>query len=366
MICRPILTYSTQGWLADYDEIVEWPNGPRIAKIFTYTRQVKCLARLLPSNRTKKSRSKIPKDKNSELWPCKVLFRMPDPLDPSRKAIAEELLRLEPNILVQPYGFKENILPKLLAKVFTKDFKTGRWISAGSILPWQPNLRKSDTDMNKDIFSRAIKLALADTSTPGCYEGVPLFENNSLLLKKYRVQSVESLMPMKGQLIPNMIKEGKENGDKSLHNSKNPPVVSRKHIVHFSGGNNIPKQVLLDDNNEIYPSHENPERFAVKIKIGGNDLFLGEYPSMSTAVEALKLYRGMQQEGQPFSDATSQVIRDIHAIKSEAVISAWKSNAVKDKKTNFSPKEWSKAYIEKAARDPSKWLDPLERAFPKS
>jgi hypothetical protein len=146
-------------------------------------------------------------------------------------------------------------------------------------------------------------------------------------------------------------------------NSSQKPAP-RKYSTHFfPGGVNIPEQKSLFKSQEIFPTSDNPEKFSVRVKVAENDLFVGEYPTKSTAVEALKLCLGTHPDRQTPSDVVNQVIHDIHTITPEAVIAVWKKSTVKDKKSNFSPKEWAKAYIEKSTQEPSKWEDPLKRAF---
>jgi len=346
------------GWSAQYDETVEWQNSPRIAKIFTYTRRVKCFACLMPTKAKKHSKSKKVKN-NSDVWPCKVLFRMPHPGDLTRSHIAEELLRLEPNILVQPYGFHENILPKALSKIFSGDFKTGRWISASLLLPWRRRTRVSDMGITQENFDTAMQLALADSSTPG-FLPESVLEKGSLLARRYRVQTIEHVGSLYGELVPisHHSTENEEN-DLSASNSSRKPAA-RKFSVQFPGGVNIPDHVLYDCQ-EIFPSQQNSNHYSVQVKVGENDLFLGDYPSKSRAAEALRMCLGTNEDVQVKSDAVSQSIRDIHELSPETAISVWKNSS--GKASNFCPKEWARAYIDKSSKDPSKWGDPLERAF---
>ena len=85
--CNVTLRY--EGWGSKWDMILSYPNK-QLARIFTYTKQVRCFVMLKErssrgsSNSSSSSSKLLPPNKDQDntnnwtnVWPCKVSFRVP-------------------------------------------------------------------------------------------------------------------------------------------------------------------------------------------------------------------------------------------------------------------------------------------------
>ena len=78
------VTVQYEGWGSKWDVELPYPNE-RLARVFTYTRQVRGFVTLLGSNKVEiGDKTSIPghlllknSDNWTDAWPCKVSFRMP-------------------------------------------------------------------------------------------------------------------------------------------------------------------------------------------------------------------------------------------------------------------------------------------------
>mmetsp|Transcript_16759 Transcript_16759/g.33877 ORF Transcript_16759/g.33877 Transcript_16759/m.33877 type:complete len:785 (+) Transcript_16759:72-2426(+) len=169
------VTIRYEGWGTEWDETLPYPH-PRLARIFTYTKKVKCFVDLLPKRKAIASGKKLARKQDptllsrgeatnhstnshitdvknwTDIWPCKVSFRMPHPycedcscsqqtdinalFNPPREKgdgetaqqRAELLLRLENNIFIEPY------LPEHLPAYLRNRMTHGGWWLNGSKL----------------------------------------------------------------------------------------------------------------------------------------------------------------------------------------------------------------------------------------
>lgn len=157
------------GWEDEYNEDLPFPS-PRIAKIFTYTKEFKCLAEIF-LKRSKGSRSKA----RYYPWPCRVQVRMAHP----GQQTALETLAEEDNVFVSPYGEK---IPLQLQDAMINN---GMWLSTKKIR--QFSVVKSTVQ----CFQDAIDLAIDDDET----DAFPYkrFDQGSLFSEKYEIQSSAEL-----------------------------------------------------------------------------------------------------------------------------------------------------------------------------
>lgn len=153
------VTIRYDGWDERWDEIFIWPSV-RLAQIFTYTREVKCLVDILPK-------------KSSSLWPCKVQYRMPHPGVPS----ACDILRSQDNLFVKPYGSFPS---------YMKIENGGAWIPV-SRFRFTPSFNSSKH--KKKVYFKALEVALRDKTTNTISFSVTE-SGTSLLKDDYLIQAI--------------------------------------------------------------------------------------------------------------------------------------------------------------------------------
>lgn len=156
------VTVQYDGWPPDWNEVVSWPSV-RIAKLFTYTKRIRCFVDgILPKkNPPKKKASGDPgrKPVTCHVWPCMVRFRMPHPAHRGR---AEELLRLEPNVFVQPYA--PDTLPNDIVCTIENG---GVWLHNNRLRMWKNENALAMLGTVHPSFEFAYKVGLNDPATPG-------------------------------------------------------------------------------------------------------------------------------------------------------------------------------------------------------
>ena len=201
------VTIRFDGWGKQYDETLEW-NSQRLAPLYSFTKCVKCLVDLLPKQRkipTEEELESIPDSapkRYCNLWPCKVQFRMPHPVDNDNdddvedctKALAD--LKHEDNIFIQPYNIRE--LPRQVRHELKEN--DGMWLKAKRCKPWTSN--PTELGVLSPKFRETFRLAKMDTATPGVLPPLSLgvLDRGSLLQEKYRVHSRQGSLVRDGAL----------------------------------------------------------------------------------------------------------------------------------------------------------------------
>lgn len=187
---------ASDGWGRQWDEELVWPSG-RLARLYTYTKRVKCMLDLVPKPKRKPPvhlLEGLPRGSYagySSGWPVAVQFRMPHP----GNADAEELLRMEEKVFVQPYGTK--LLPDNVRKTMVHD--GGCWYHHGRLRLW-----KEDPTLMGILhkhFMEAYRTAQADKTVKG-YLLPKALEKNSLLNETFRVHHVRGAKTKDGKLVP--------------------------------------------------------------------------------------------------------------------------------------------------------------------
>jgi len=168
------------GWGSEWDEVLPWPH-PRIARLFTYTKRVKCLFHMTTSSSAKRKRNKD----FTVTWPCNVHLRMPHP----KNKHAEQMLREEINVFIKVYGDK---IPKEVTSFLPNAKKSG-WVNRNRLRQWKKVIH--DTLTNSDT---AKAWEITDASTP-CTLPMKPFEAGTLLRDVHRVQDVGGSM-VNGQM----------------------------------------------------------------------------------------------------------------------------------------------------------------------
>lgn len=202
------VTVRFDGWGKEVDETVEWNDGNRIAPLYSFTKCVKCLVDLLPKQKGKPSEEEmqgLPDNAQhtySNLWPCKVQFRMPHPVqegadDEEDCWDAQAFLAGEETIFVQPY--EPHKLPLSVQHKYLKHKEHGgTWIPAKlRIKPWKEN--PLELGVLPQHFETTFRLAQLDKETPGVLPPNAIDEG-SLLKEEYLVHSREGAKVRDGSL----------------------------------------------------------------------------------------------------------------------------------------------------------------------
>jgi len=207
------VTVCFDGWKPSYNETLHW-NGDRLAPLYTFTKCVKCLVDILPKKRSSPTESQLEllpdsaPEVYSNMWPCKVQFRMPHPLvegdgDEEDCADAGAFLASEGGIFIQPY--EKHYLPHNVQHSLKEH--DGMWITVERVMPWKDN--PFELGVLPDKFMETFRLAKLDNETPGVL--VPdAIDKGSLLKEEYLVHSREGAEVRDGALHKEEDEEGEE------------------------------------------------------------------------------------------------------------------------------------------------------------
>lgn len=179
-----------EGWGPEYNETISW-TSERLKPLYTFTKSVKCLVDLLEMKPGVPKQHELvsPNTKKaySNLWPCKVQFRMPHPFvegqaDKDECLNAKEFLKEEPNVFVQPYSMVS--LPDYVRDMLDRD--GGIWLDAKRLRLWSDD--PAVLGVFPEGFERALEMARKDDETVGILPASAI-EKGSLLRDIYRVNS---------------------------------------------------------------------------------------------------------------------------------------------------------------------------------
>ena len=197
------VTVRFDGWIKSYDETVEW-NSDRLAPLHSFSKCVKCLVDLMPRKKGTPTESElellpdVAPEEYSNLWPCKVQFRMPHPIvegedDEEDCEDARDSLRTEANIFIQPY--EKQHLPHRVQRTLKET--GGIWLEFKRVQPWKHN--PFELGVLPEHFRETFHLAKMDEDTPG--ELFPnVVEKGSLLKEEYQVHTREGASVRDGAL----------------------------------------------------------------------------------------------------------------------------------------------------------------------
>lgn len=292
------VTVQYDGWPPDWNEVVSWPSV-RIAKLFTYTKRIRCFVDgILPKKSPpKKKASGDPgrKPVTCHVWPCMVRFRMPHPAHRGR---AEELLRLESNVFVQPYA--PDTLPNDIVCTIENG---GVWLHNNRLRMWKNENALGMLGTVHPSFDFAYKVGLNDAATPGKLPSRAM-EVGSLLNADYRVftvggEAVKGRMhtgecpdpkPIAPKFASSKSSTSKASSDRKLRSEE----AKRKAEDQAKGRRQIQRPPKLPPPLIVYdPSFKlsseavrlrETKRWGAAISVGGNDLFLGSFPTQSHAI----------------------------------------------------------------------------------
>ena len=373
--CRVTVRY--EGWGSEWDEELTYPN-PRLARIYTYTKRVKCLANVLSKKKEIRVigvNSQMPNNhvRNwTDIWPCTVSLRMPHPgiREESDKLSPEELLRLENNVFVQPYA------PQLLSS-FLQNSRTcgGWWISTSNLRLWREFdienplskntkgcvLRELSTSGNAasqqleyhfhPSFITAWSIAKDDKWIRGCLPpgATPV---GSLLDEKYRVKNIggDAIEGVKYMGSFDMRsasrKQTSETPSRSATPIPPPEIEVAKTQLQNIHEENLPPPILINYEHPGVRRLPNSNRWASVVKIAGNDVFLGSFVSHTEAVRVRELALAQCSDNVASTQTAAALentsaigpVHDLLNTPVEAVISAFEES--KTKTPAFSLQNW--------------------------
>lgn len=182
-----MVTVHFEGWDSSFNQHLSW-SSERLAPLYAFTKSVKCLAEVLPKKRG-----------HSNLWPCKVQFRMPHPVIEDAKnedncLNATKFLREEPNVYIQPYSIKSLPISYIRNGL---DRDGGMWLNAKQLKVWREDL--SELGDISDGFERAFEMATKDVETVGTLPANAI-ERGCLLKEFYQVNSREGAQVRDGAI----------------------------------------------------------------------------------------------------------------------------------------------------------------------
>ncbi len=323
---KQVVNIRYEGWGAEWDEQLSWPNE-RLAKLFTYTKRVKCLASILPMKKDrKKTKAQQQTSISSTLWPCCVSFRMPhsssaEPKNDDNDSIAavstpEEALKLECNVYVQPYC--KNLLPSFLCHKFGQN--DGMWINVNKLKKWRGDIFASKALDESSAFEVAYNYAMQDPTTVGTFPGSSqCIESGSLLKEEYRAKTIEGVI-FNGGLYSGDLIESPLFKTKKASATDDTSFEQTPEAQHRTDLDELHDPSPYNDNssssnraNVIMPKYEPPptlpepitihepvysdgltrltksKQWGASLRLGGNTLLLGPFPTQTQATRAVKL-----------------------------------------------------------------------------
>lgn len=351
--CHVTIRYD--GWGSDWDEEMSWPNE-RLARIFTYTKCAKCFIALLESKRVESSRSV----KNwSNLWPCKVHFRMPVPNDDD----AHDFLQHDDmsKVYFEPY------MPALLPVAVQQSllFEGGQWIDLISVKPWKDLYVNDDSVTSPTANNCVIVTNILSSDSQSGSSSYHITVNFSQAYQKAESDWMTAKLPanavQKGALLKqdylvrnmggDVINEVRYSGAFSLEKDETNYYKSEEKKKGKSKTPILPSPIPITD--MAYPDQgvrrlPGSNRWAGILNVSGNDIFLGSYTSQSAAARAVKeaQLEGKYQVGgkssQDFEsiedDPNAGKLADLLNTPIEAVVSAFEEKQQGEQRLSSQPR----------------------------
>ena len=283
------VTIAFDGWGRQWDEQLNW-GDPRLATLYTYTKQAKCMVELLPSKKS-----------ITNLWPCVVQCRMPHPESPQQ---GEQGLRQEKKLFCQPYC--PQLLPPLVQATLQEDH--GGWYPVGKIRLWKDT---PDTlpEPLPDGFWSAQETAQRDTTVMP----LPLhaFEKGTTLLHHHlRVLKMDGATVKDGRMVDYTINPpttGVSTASSTSSTTRpmeqhSPPTMVQICPIPvpplYCAPPTLPPTISLSG--PLYPGITQwGKEWIASVTINGNSMFLGSFATQTQAYQATLL--ATATEGNPSS-----------------------------------------------------------------
>jgi hypothetical protein len=323
------VTVRYEGWGSKWDVELPYPNE-RLARVFTFTRQVKGFVSLLGSNKVDiGDKSSIPghlllnnSDNWTDAWPCKVSFRMPH----HNRESACDVLRTEDKVYVQPY--MAYALPGSVQHHMTHG---GQWVDTSRLLPW----KDLDVDNNSVNIPKRICILQEMTSSRGqtvgndpalsSSQGIKFYYFIKAFCDAYRMAQsdwIQGRLPPQalskgallkdeyrtfpddlggdptdgfqysGSLTPRKWASDNANRNVATNHSLNHPRHREAPKIAFAPVPSLPPPIPVTEKAYFHQGVRRLEvsnRWAGVLHVAGNDLFVGSYASQSEAHRAVRL-----------------------------------------------------------------------------
>jgi hypothetical protein len=322
------VTVRYEGWGSEWDIELPYPNE-RLARVFSHTRQVRCFAILLGSSKVvTDDKVNIPGDISSKdinnwtnVWPCKVSFRMPH----HDKQSACDALRMVDKVFVQPY--MTYALPRSVRRNMIEG---GQWVETSQLLPWKDLDVSNPIPIFETIY--IIQEVRAGGGPPAGND--PTFVSSqdsrsySVVMKEFCVAYQTALSDwVQGRLPPQALSEGVLLNDAyrihpssvdadptgecrysgslaprkmGLHairrgdtnRSHDPPLYPDATKVAFASLPLLPSPISIIQraySNTCIRHLEASNRWAGVLRVAGNEIFVGAYASQVEARHAVQL-----------------------------------------------------------------------------
>jgi hypothetical protein len=274
---------------------------------------------------------------------------------------AEEFLRQETNIFVQPYDLM--LLPKDVRLMFDKD--GGGWLNSRRLRAWKDDV--TELGVLPDGIVTAFESALNDVETPGILS-VNAVEKGSLLKANFRIHGREGAPVRDGslqfcsdlldrlvdELSDGLIEEADETTVKlaagvQVRHPTPPPEVTKQEDsdeefepLEPVDPPFLPVPIQITDS--IYPGCgvrkcKRSNQYVASISLGANDVFLGSFPTQTQAYQATRLAAG--EDIKMETDLQKARLADLAALPLESIVNAMEKQW--NPKTNkpFSLHDWS-------------------------
>ena len=355
--CHVTIRYD--GWGSDWDEEMSWPNE-RLARIFTYTKCAKCFIALLDSKRVESSSRSV---KNwSNLWPCKVHFRMPFPNDDD----ACDFLQHDDMAKVYFEPYMPALLPVDVQQALL--FDGGQWMDISKVKAWKDMYVNDDTVTSPTAnncvivnnvlsldnqssssyhitvnFSQAYQKAASDWMTAklppnAVYKG-------ALLKQDYLVHNIGGDVINKVRYsggFPVKANESNFKSEEKKEGTSKSPIVPPL---------TLPPPIPITD--MAYPDQgvrrlPKSNRWAGILNVSGNDIFLGSYTSQSEAARAVEQAQSeaaRQDIESGEDDPNAGQLADLLNTPIEAIVSAFEQTEQGEQRLSSQPRfrihDWS-------------------------
>jgi hypothetical protein len=322
------VTVRYEGWGSKWDIELPYPNE-RLARMFTYTRQVRCFAILLGSSKVEiDDKVNNPDhtiflygtDNWTNVWPCKVSFRMPH----QDRQSACAALRMEDKVYIKPY-----MTYALPGSVRKNMIGGGQWVETSRLLPWK------DLDVSNPLHIFKRMHIIQEVRSSG---GLPAGNDRSLLssqgnesysvMKDFCVAYQTALSDwVQGRLPPQALSEGVLLNDAyrifpndveadptnecrysgsfaprkmGLHANRNgvtnhgtnPQLYPDTTKIAFTALSLLPSPVPIIQSaspDQCIRQLEASNLWAGVLHVAGNDIFVGAYASQIEARRAVQL-----------------------------------------------------------------------------
>lgn len=343
------VTVRYDGWGSEWDETIKLENNRRLVKIGTFTKRLKCMVDLLPRRGAKRHSARY-----SNLWPCIVNIRSPNPfVDHEDYDLAEEFLREEPNVFIQPYGAKEKFLADNVLSTLTVDanqngLMQGRWIHVARLRMWRNDISSIEGELAPN-FERAYKLAVKDTGL----DILPYaaFEKGSLVSSRLRRKPQKKLYTTDEEDDANQSIESKQKSDENTEDEIESSSTTSSSSTEESLKNDIsddsksdteitlnpnfdshviyhPPAVLprpLTITTSIYPDSQilkstKTGNWIATYRKNGNDIFLGSYSTQFEAHSVIQSAKNKKKNRQTLIDSYYAKRKDVKNLTLSAAV----------------------------------------------